>query len=461
MKRDEPHAGELAQPGDRIGLDLGTTVLKGVRLRADGTQVAAAECPAAYNRPHDGWVETDPEAHWHAVADLIRQLVGAAPGDVAAVAACGASGNTLLTDADGRPLRPIINWMDQRCAGRPPPALAGLTAEAVRTVAGWACLDIFPLAHLGWLLEHEPETYRRAEHVGMNTDWLLFRLSGQWVMDASTATTFHLQDQTARRWHAPFLQRLHLRASQLSRLSGPGVPVGGMTDAAAAATGLPRRARMVTGCFDHPAAARAAGVREPGLLMLSCGTSWVAFLPWSDRQAIVDAGLLCDPFLSGTGGPWAGMLSVPAIGPVIDDYVRHVIAPGAETPLRVFDELAAQAQPGANNLRIDLRRPWQPQPGARPADVARAVMEGAARLLAERLRALESRGFIFRRAVVVGGPGRSPVWPSIIAAETGLELTVGPMHAGARGAALLAGEGCSMPAPPHGALAPSKTEPTA
>lgn len=445
MNQAAPQPTASAGPGDRIGLDLGTTVLKGVRLRADGSLVAAAECPAHYNRPHDGWVETDPEAHWQAVADLLRQLADAAPVTIAAVAASGASGNTLLADADGRPLRPIINWMDQRCAGRPPPALAGLTPEAVRSVAGWPCLDIFPLAHLGWLLEHEPGTYGRAEHVGMNTDWLLFRLTGRWVMDTSTATTFHLQDQVARRWHTPYLERLKLSSSQLASLHAPGRTVGIVTEEAAAATGLSRGTRVVTGCFDHPAAARAASVREPGSLMLSCGTSWVAFLPWPDRQAIIDAGLLCDPFLSDAGGPWAGMLSVPAIGPVIDDYVRHVIAPGAVAPLRVFDELAAQAPTGANGLQIDLRAPWRPLPGARRADVARAVMEGAARLLAGRLRALESRGFRFRQAVVVGGPGRSPVWPSIIAAETGLELTVGPLHAGARGAALLAGEGCAEP----------------
>ena len=92
MNQAAPQPTASAGPGDRIGLDLGTTVLKGVRLRADGSLVAAAECPAHYNRPHDGWVETDPEAHWQAVADLLRQLADAAPVTIAAVAASGASG---------------------------------------------------------------------------------------------------------------------------------------------------------------------------------------------------------------------------------------------------------------------------------------------------------------------------------------------------------------------------------
>ena len=430
--------------GDLIGLDLGTSALKGVRMRADGVVIASAECATAYERPHDGFVEADAEAHWQAVAGLLRELTAAGPAPVRAIAISGASGNTMLTDVEGRPLRPIINWMDQRCVGNLPPALAGLTTEAVHNVVGWPCNDIFPLAHLGWLLEYEPDIYCQAKRVCMNTDWLAFRLTGQWAMDYSTATTFHLQDQVNRSWHAPFLERLNLDTSQLSRLTCSGSVVGGVTAAAAAVTGLSRETQVVTGCFDHPAAARATGVREPGSLMLSCGTSWVGFLPWHDRQAIVDANLLCDPFLSETGGPWAGMLSVSAIGRVIDDYVWHVIAPNEERPRRIFDELAEQAPRGADGLKIDLCEPWQPQPGATRACVARAVMEGAARLLTDRLRELETLGFAFHQAVLVGGPGRSPIWPTIIADETGLDLTVGPAHAGAKGAAMLAGAGCTL-----------------
>lgn len=432
------------QPGDLIGFDLGTSALKGVRMRTDGAVVASAECSAEYQRPQEGFVETDPETHWRAFVGLLRELTAADPAPVRALAISGASGNTLLADTAGNPLRPIINWMDERCSGNLPPALAGLTSEAVRSVTGWPCLDSFPLAHLSWLLEHESDTYRRAEHVCMNTDWLLFRLTGEWAMDHSTATTFHLQDQANGCWYLPFLERLNLHVSQLSRLVPSGSLVGRVTDAVAAETGLSRKTCVVTGCFDHPAAARASGVYEPGSLMLSCGTSWVGFLPWNDRQAIVDAQLLCDPFLSETGGPWAGMLSVPAIGPVVDDYVHHVIAPNAEVPLRVFDELAAQAPSGAGGLRIDLRKPRQPLPHTDRSCVARAVMEGAARLLAERLRELGMRGFAFHQAVLVGGPGRSPIWPEIIADITGLDLTVGSAHAGAKGAALLAEAGSAF-----------------
>lgn len=426
-----------------IGLDLGTTAVKGVLTQADGRILKTIERPVAYRYPQSGWVESDAEQQAHDVFEVIRVLASAAPSPVAALAAAAASGNTLLADAQGHPLTPVINWMDNRCCGKTPAALVGLTSTAIRHVTGWPCVDTFPLAHLAWMSEQMPEKVRQAAHVCMNTDWLLFKLTGQWVMDHSTATTSHLQDQVHRQWHKPYLERLGIQESQLSRLVGSGVSVGHLTATAAAETGLSTETVATTGCFDHPAAARAVGVCRPGQLMLSCGTSWVGFTPFADRDAILAAELLCDPFLSEHGGPWGGIFSVPAIGPVINWYVDNIIAPNEKERLRIFDDSATQATPGAGGLVIDLLTPPKWVAGSR-ANVSRAVMEGAARALTKRLRGLEARGFSFTQAILVGGPSKSPIWPDIIAEITGLELSRGSAHAGAQGAALLAGIGAGI-----------------
>ena len=71
-------------------------------------------------------------------------------------------------------------------------------------------------------------------------------------------------------------------------------------------------------------------------------------------------------------------------------------------------------------------------------------MEGAAELLNDRFNHLKMHGINFKKAVMTGGPSRSLVWPQIIAETTGLELVTGSRHAGARGAALLAGVGAGI-----------------
>lgn len=434
-----------------IGLDLGTSAIKGVLTDERGAVLAEAGAETRFIHPHDGWVETDPEVHYRNVCGVIRELADAAPDGVDAMAMAAASGNTLLTDEAGAPLGNIINWMDRRAEQQPPPALAGLTVDEVSRVTGWPCVSSFPLAHLAWLKENRPDLYRGAGHCGMDTDWILWRMTGRWVMDHSTATTFHLQEQRAGKYHAPYLGRLDIPAARLSALVAPGSAAGPLTTEARRDTGLSEKALVVAGCFDHPAAARAVGVLEPGKLMLSCGTSWVGFAPCADRQAVLSAGMLCDPFLSGRGGPWGGMFSVPYIGRTVDWYVENLIAPGETDKYRVFNESAAEAAPGAGGLKIALREPPRRIEGDR-RNVSRAVMEGAATLLNEKIAALKSRGFRYERAVMVGGPSRSPVWPGIVAEITGIEVSVGTRSAGAQGAAILAGIGSGVYRDEAGAL---------
>ena len=71
-------------------------------------------------------------------------------------------------------------------------------------------------------------------------------------------------------------------------------------------------------------------------------------------------------------------------------------------------------------------------------------MEGAARLVNDKILALQPHGLHFDQAVMVGGPSRSPVWPDIVAEITGLDITIAGRSAGARGAAVLAGIGIGL-----------------
>ena len=422
-----------------LGLDLGTTAIKGVVVSRSGDVVAVAESKNVFLETDDDVVEFDPQLHYESVCEVIRQLSDETPGSISALAMAAASGNTLLTSSDGQPYTNIISWMDQRSAIQLPSSLKGLESKDVRQVVGWPCVTSFPLAHLAWLQENRSDLYSDASRYCMNTDWLLFKLTGKWAMDSSTATTFHLQDQVSGLYHKPYLDMLNIQEDQLSKLVASGASIGKLTVEAQRDTGLGGDTDVVTGCFDHPAAARAVGVCEPGQLMLSCGTSWVGFFPEVERQNIIDAELLCDPFLSKEGGPWGAIFSVPRIGRTIDWYVDNLIACDEQDKMKIFDESAATASAGADGLKIDLTAAPKVVNDSRE-NISRAVMEGAARLLNEKINTLADVGVKFNSAIMVGGPSRSPVWPKIVEEITGIRLTVGSAHAGAVGAALLAGK---------------------
>ena len=94
-------------------------------------------------------------------------------------------------------------------------------------------------------------------------------------------------------------------------------------------------------------------------------------------------------------------------------------------------------------MQIDLRKPPGPV-DADQASISRAVMEGAARLMNDKLVQFAERGMTFTEAVMVGGPASSPIWPDIVAETIGVPITVGSSLSGARGAALLAGIGAGI-----------------
>jgi xylulokinase len=440
-----------------IGLDVGTSAVKGVLVSADGQKIAVGRRDTRLLHPEPGWVELEPEEHYRSVCDLLRELASRAPrgARVRALAMAAASGNALLTDAAGRPLSNIISWLDTRAADNTAELVPGFDPAPIHEVTGWPFGGGFPLAQLGWLRRYQPEAWERAAHVGMNTDWLLHRLTGRWGMDPSTATTFYLYDQRAGGWHRPHLEMLGLRVEQLSRLGASGQALGPLSARAAEDSGLERGTLAVLGCFDHPAAARGTGVLAPGDLLLSCGTSWVGFYPSTDRGGAVARGHLVDPFLT-PGGPWGCMFALTAISVIIEKYIDHFLLVPGEDPARkyaIFNELAARVPPGAGGLRLDIYRHWSdfrkevrnPLDGRPREHLARALMEGAAFVTRRKLEELDHAGISDRRLVMVGGPAESPVWPRIVAEVAGHELLLlHGQNAGAMGAAVLAAIGAGL-----------------
>jgi sugar (pentulose or hexulose) kinase len=456
-------------------LDLGTSAIKGTAVGEDGTVLAEAKRETTVLRPRPEWFEFSPRRHYADVCDVLAELVAgiAGPHDVAGVGLSGATGNALLVDAHDEPLTNCISWMDRRAQGESPQILPHLDGDGVHRVVGWPWRETFPLAHLAWLRYHQPEIYRQAARYCMSNDYLVRRLAGAWTMDVSTATTFYLFNQERRSWHEPYLDMLDIPPDRVSVLRECGETAGSVTAEAAERTGLPRSTQIVLGAFDHPSAARATGVRAPGEVLLSCGTSWVGLYPSADREIGLELGLLIDPFLT-PDGPWALMFSLSRIGVTIQWYVETFLGSGPDGIQR-FNDLAAQAPEGANGLFIN---PMYPLHGNEaeirgalsdrsPADIARAVMEGTAFEIAQKMAAMAPAGVAVQRIAMVGGPSQSPVWPQIVADATALhiELVTG-RNAGALGAAMLAARGAgfdlsALPARQSGARRVVEPEATA
>ena len=431
-----------------IGLDIGTSSVKGVLMTADGRLAATARGSFDYVRTDDGRVELDPNRYLDVCLETVSELADAADGgNIAGLCASSASGNLIVLDEAGRPMTPIIGWQDRRVTEESVEVLGEIDRVAFHRRIGWPFGGkAMPLSQLCYMKKHSPELIEDCSMAAMSTEYLYHALTGRWGISPSAGITYYLIDRNTGTYIGEILERLGLKESQLPPVMPCGSVLGGVTGGIAQRCHLPVGTPVVLGSFDHPSAARGTGVLEEGEMLLSCGTSWVVFAPVRDAEKGFAAGALVDPFLS-PGGCYGVMSSVSSLSDRIKDYMRYYID-GEGRDFDRLTELAKRSAPGAGGLMAHLNDPPESlEAGGHPIeDVALAIMEGAVRLLKYKLDSLSACGITAKKAVMVGGPSENPFWAQLIERICGIEVQTQPggTFAGAAGAAVIAGVGLGI-----------------
>ena len=420
-----------------IGLDLGTSSVKGVLFSAERGITAKSTAPFTYGRSYlpDGaeYVGIDPELFYRTVCGVLRELAAALPegGELCGVAMASASGNALLCDSEGNAMIEAYSWLNKPFKEETEAVFGKGFGEDVRERAGWGISYSFPLGQLSHIKQHAPHLLDSSMTVCMTTEYLLHRLTGKWGIDVSTATPFFLFDQKAREWNKDYLDILGIDKSKLPPLMKCGERLGEITEKASLDCGLPVGCAVHVGSFDHPTAARASGVEREGDLLISCGTSWVCFFPMNDRSAIIKGSYLSDPFLTPEGA-WGAMASLARASEKIKEVVEKYID-STENKFATLDRLAALAPVGAGGLAFNPTGELPDLSGYSRENIARALMEGIALELKKRI----SGAVAVSRVFMCGGPSQSKMWQRVLSEtfEAPVTVTYGP-HSGAVGAAM-------------------------
>ena len=107
-----------------IGLDLGTSGLKGVALAPEGTVVAQGGAAYPTHRPSAGACEQAPQSWLTAVESVAAQLRNAvAPRRWRGIGLSAMIPTLVTAEPGGEPAGPAVTWQDSR-AGRPRRAAA-------------------------------------------------------------------------------------------------------------------------------------------------------------------------------------------------------------------------------------------------------------------------------------------------------------------------------------------------
>jgi xylulokinase len=436
-----------------VGIDVGTSGVKGLALAQDGAVLALAEAEYPLSTPRPGWAEQDP-ADWWAATDSVLSELRAATGAPAGIGLSGQMHGLVVLDASGDVLRPAILWNDQRTGAECAEIEATIGLERLIELTGNRALPGFTAPKLLWLRRHEPDVYARIARVLLPKDYVRLRLSGEHATDVSDASGMLLLDVAGRRWSAEVLDGLKLDRGWLAELLESPAVSGTTPD------GVP----VAAGAGDQAAGALGVGVDRPGPTSVVLGTSGVVFAALerfaADPQARVHA------FCHAVPGAWHAMgVMLSAAGSL--RWLRDAVAPGMP-----FDQLLreAEAWPAGCEGLIFLpylagERTPHADPDARGAFVGlsirhdrgalvRAVLEGVAFGLRDSLDLVAELGGQPEFGRVSGGGARSNLWLQIVASALELPLQRVAVDEGAAfGAAILGGVAAGAWPDVHAAVA--------
>jgi xylulokinase len=404
-------------PAELLAIDLGTSSVKVGVFRGDGRLLSFARRRYGLARMAGEVSQADPEQWWSSTADALREAASDLDlGNVRAICVGGQGPTLVLVDAQGRPVRPALTWMDAR-------SITESARLAKLLGAPGAAFSLVP--RLLWVAENEARTIERARWALGAWDFIAARLAGG---QTAAATSFSGDDV----WRADLLEAAGLSNSPLIP---PEVDAGVAYTATGGVwseeAGLPRGIPIVGGMNDGVGSIVGAAGSVIGRATDVGGTAGGLALCWHER--IAAPGVDC----------WAGLVPGTHIlggafvaGGRAMDWWADVATQG---DLQQTLALAEAAPAGAGGLvclpfLAGERSPlWDPTArgailgltfGHQARHLARAVLESTAfelRLLSDAILSLGTRIDELR---VCGGQAQSKLWNQIKADVTCLPASV-------------------------------------
>ncbi len=445
-----------------MGIDIGTSSSKGVLCTPEGEIVASATIEHDTSFPRPGWAEHDADGVWWGdFVGICRQLLsGPYSGDDVGAVGVSAIGPCLLPiDTEGKPLRQgILYGIDSRATAEIALLEEVCGQDELYRQGGMVLTSQSIGPKILWLRNNEPEIFAQTSMMHASSSYLVFRLTGEHVLDRHTASAFNpLFSMEKLEWDNRFAE-LIVEPSRLPRLLNANEIAGVVTPTAAEETGLSIGTPVNAGTIDVAAESISVGIVNPGEMMLMYGST--TFL-----LNLVD-GYCPDPRL------WTAAYSLPnrraimggtATSGLITKWFRDEIAAGerematqtSSNAYKLLGDLAASIPPGSDGL-ICLpyfageRTPiFDPDARGMFAGLTlahtrghlfRAVLEGVGYAVRDHLEIMRELDSFPSRIVAVGGGAQSDVWLQIVSDIAGISQLVPQRTIGASyGDAFLAG----------------------
>ena len=392
----------------------------------------------------------------------MRQVVaqaGVAPAQIATLAISSQAETLVLLDAAGAVTRRVIVWLDNRATEEAAAIAEHFGTEAMFRVFGQPeVVPTWPACKILWVKRNEPAVFAATAKYLLLEDYLLYRLTGEYVTEMALQSDSLLVDINTRQWYQPMLEYLGVGPQHFGRLVEPGAPISRLSPAGAAEAGLDPSTLAVAGALDQTIGALGAGNLHPGLVSETTGGA-LAVVATTDRPYFdPERRLPC--FYHARPGlyclfPW-GQTAGMALKWFRDSFFALETSAALAAGRDPYDVMTAEAEvvvPGCDGLSVlpHLEGAFTPEYNSQARAVffgatlrhnrghfVRGIMESVAYMLKRQLDLVEGMGFPVTEIRSIGGGAHSPLWLQIKADVTGKVIrTVKSEETACLGAALL------------------------
>ena len=430
-----------------IGIDLGTSSVKLLLMGEKGEVIKTASRSYPVEYPKNGWSQQNPEDWLSGTLDGMAELLnGVNKAEVNGIGVGGQMHGLVILDENDNVLRPAILWNDGRTEKE---------TEYLNTVIGKDKLSEYTanIAFAGftapkilWVKNNEPEIFAKIAKIMLPKDYLVYKLTGEFVTDVSDASGMLLLDVENRKWSKEMcdicsvtedmLPALHESADMVGRLKAEYCEQLGLSDVVFAA-----------GAGDNAAAAVGCGIVGEGGCNISLGTSGTLFI--SGEKFRVDSFNALHSFDHADGGYhlMGCMLSAASccgwwVEKILGTKDYESVGEGIDEKLgegRVYflPYLMGERSPlndvNARGAFIGMT------PDTGKNDMFMAVLEGVAFGLRDSLEVARKLGLDVKKSKVCGGGAKNKTWLRILANVLNLTLEVPAVEEGpSMGGAILA-----------------------
>lgn len=449
-----------------LAVDIGTSGCKTALLSINGAVLATETVSYQVYYPKPGWVEQDPEDWWAAAIQGIKACIQKADINAADIAGIGVDGQSwacIPVDKNGDVLAKTPIWMDTRAQGICTETEKSGLSERIFAISGNSFRPTYTTPKILWFAKNQPDIYIKTRWFLQSNSFIVYRLTGIVSQDVSQGYGLHVFDIKEKQYDKDLCKILDIDFDTLPTIYESCQVVGGVTAAAAKATGLVQGTPVVAGGLDAACGSLGAGVYRPRQTQeqggQAGGMSICLDTPTASPALILSPHVVPGLWLL-QGGTVGGGSSLKWLASQLGQPEMLESKKTGRTQFALLDSLAEEIEPGADGVVFlpylsGERSPiWDPHAtgvlfGLRfsttRAHLFRALMEGGAFALRHNLDTAEKIGVRVQEMHTMGGAANSRMWTQIKSDVTGKTIRVPDSDmATCKGAAILAGVGVGL-----------------